>query len=66
MIEGPLLDAVKNAFIAAKYNGYSFEGWTDEAIASDMIDYDSYIEKYPLQDVISRVRYYRMEMDNNG
>lgn len=42
-----LIDSlVKRAFTNAFLNGYYFVGWTDEAIADDMIDCDKDIAQY--------------------
>jgi hypothetical protein len=37
-------ECVRQALKNANENGYDFEGWTNEEIALDMIDYDEALE----------------------
>lgn len=54
-------DHVREAFSNARDNGCTFDGWTDEEIATDMTTYDADIEPYPLADVIAAIRDVRKE-----
>lgn len=53
-------DHVHEAFLNALENGYDFLGWTDDAIAVDMMDCDGYInENCVYEDVLVEVAKYR-------
>ncbi len=51
--------AVRHAFAAAQENGYTFENWTVEEIADDMMDCDADIAEFSYVDVRRAIQNYR-------
>lgn len=54
--ERELMDAVAEALANALENGHDFKGWTDEAIADDMIECGGMPDDTPRVDLIYAIR----------
>lgn len=48
-------DAVANALSNALENGHDFKGWTDEAVADDMMEFDAEIANMPRDLVVTAI-----------
>ena len=48
-------DAVANALSNALENGHDFKGWTDEAIANDMMEFDAEIANMPRDLIVTAI-----------
>lgn len=49
-------DAVAHALSNAIENGYYFYGWSDEAVADDMMGYDADVGEMPHDQVVAAIK----------
>lgn len=54
-----LLDAVAECLSNALENGHDFKGWTDEAIADDMIECGGMPDDTPRNDLVAAIKHLR-------
>lgn len=62
MAETTLTKQVREALKNAKENGYSFDGWTDNDIACDLVAYDADLETQDIEALIQVIGQVRKEM----
>lgn len=56
-------DQVRESLEAAAKNGFDFAGWTDEAIAEDLVQFDPELEDQDPVDLVPAVRAWRAKKE---